>query len=201
MILYRINQITADLCRSCNKVVHYRREVEYAVTCWECGRGACPDCYPLNISVGKNWRFLCHHCLDVIGKLRGFEALQETDFLKVKRPKKAPKDTERQAKNDDIENEDDVEEIVVAEKDEEGEVDNSCIFVNNNVSQETGENHDENPNQAFVDQTTRGFKSKSNKSLNKDEEKTKAKEKTCNFFLQGRCHWGMSGKKPRKKHS
>ena len=25
MILYRINQITADLCRSCNKVVHYRR--------------------------------------------------------------------------------------------------------------------------------------------------------------------------------
>ena len=89
----------------------------------------------------------------------------------------------------------------MAEKDEEGEVDNSCIFVNDTVSQETGENHDENPNQAFVEQSTRGFKIKSNKMVNKDEEKTKVKEKTCNFFLQGRCHWGMSGKKPRKKHS
>ena len=63
----------------------------------------------------------------------------------MKRPKKAPKDTEREAKSDDIENEDDVEEIVVAEEEEEeDEGNNSCIFFTDTVSQETGENHDEN---------------------------------------------------------
>ena len=162
MILYRINQITADLCRSCNKVVHYRREEDYAVTCWECGRGACPDCYPSPISVGKNWRFLCHHCQDTIGKLRGFEALQDKDFLKVKKSKKANKGTDEPQQDDDEEEGVEVEEHSEP-KEGERSPDDSCIFVTNVATQNAGEKHDENPNHAFVEQPTRGFKAKSKK--------------------------------------
>ena len=69
MILYRIAQITTDICRSCTKMVHYSREEEYLVSCWECGRGACNECYPCDISGGKSWRYLCEPCIDTIGKL------------------------------------------------------------------------------------------------------------------------------------
>ena len=197
MILYRINQITADLCRGCNKVVHYRREEDYAVTCWECGRGACPDCYPSLISVGKNWRFLCHHCLDTIGKLRGFEALQDTDFLKVKKSKKATKDADEAQKDDNEEEDEEVEDTAEPKEGDESP-DDSCVFVTDVATQDDGENREENPNHAFVEQPTRGFKAKNNKPATTEPEKSKQKDKTCNFFLQGRCHWGMSGRKPRK---
>ena len=72
MIIWRIFQITAEQCGSCLKIVHLKRDEEYLVTCWECGKGACKDCYPHDLSGGKNWRYLCTGCLNTIGDLRGF---------------------------------------------------------------------------------------------------------------------------------
>ena len=206
MILYRIKQITADICRSCNKVVHYQREIEYNVSCWECGRGACPDCYPTNISGGKNWRFLCQHCLEVIGNLRGFKALQETDLLKVKKPKKTPKVAEEPTKDDDEKNEEDTEAASLEDEGENESQNDSCAFTADVATQENGENVEEDPNSAFVEQRPRGFKSQNRRDETTENEKPnenpnvneKKEPKTCTYFLQGRCHWGMSGKKPRK---
>ena len=219
MILYRIKQITADLCRTCNKIVHYQRMVDYVVVCWECGRGACPDCYPSNISAGKNWRYLCEHCLDVIGKLRGFNALQETDLLKPKKGKKSNKETKEPA-NEDTNEHIEVNEDEDTEKEENPTKDDSCVFVSESTTDDGGENleeenpNNEDPSNAFEEQIVRGFKKQSNKTDEnkengkdnpkvkedgKEKEKNDAKKnKTCSYFLQGRCHWGMSGKKPRK---
>ena len=87
MMIWRINQITAEQCKSCHKVVHMKREEEFLVSCWECGKGACKDCYTTDM--GKNWKYLCTLCMDAIGNLRGFQALKpDIDLLKVKSKKK-----------------------------------------------------------------------------------------------------------------
>ena len=120
----------------------------------------------------------------------------------MKKPKKATKDSNKPTEDDDEEKDD--EDIDTAEEDDESEdgvENNSCIFVTDVASQDNGDNVEENPNHAFVEQTGRGFKDKNKKSSQKEIEIVKDKkmsQKTCNFFLQGRCHWGMSGRKPRK---
>ena len=87
MMIWRIFQITAEQCRSCMKLVHLKRDDDYLVTCWECGKGACKDCYPT--AMGKNWKYLCTFCMDTIGNLRGFKALKpDVDLLKVKTKRK-----------------------------------------------------------------------------------------------------------------
>ena len=51
--------------------------------------GACKDCYPTDLSMGKNWKYLCTCCMDTIGNLRGFKALKpDVDLLKVKTKRK-----------------------------------------------------------------------------------------------------------------
>ena len=195
MIIWRMFQITAEECRSCLKMVHLSREEEYLVTCWECGKGACKDCYPTDLAGGKNWRYLCCGCLDTIGNLRGFQSLKaDVDLLKVKAKKKAKKPEEDHP---------DDEEIPEEEEDPSEKQDDSCVFTDGTEKPEgeATESDDaveeiDDPEKAFVAPADRrGFVGN---KLKTTLEKNKKKTKTCSFFLQGRCKFGMSGKRPIK---
>ena len=193
MMVWRIFQITAEQCRTCHKVVHLQRKEEYLVTCWECGKGACKDCYPSDISGGKNWRYLCSGCLDIIGNLRGFQALKsEVDLYKVK-PKKRPKKTVEIQVEDEENPPNDKDEETPADNNDPG--DDSCVFTEGvDTPNENPEVDD--PRNAFVERVERrGFLGK---KLNDTGEKSTKKTKTCSHFLRGRCKFGMSGRRPSK---
>ena len=152
--------------------------VDYAVVCWECGRGACPDCYPSNISACKNLRYLCEHCLDVIGKLRGFDALKETDLLKPKKGKKVTKENQEPDKEADEDEEIEVDEIEDQEKSNEDNStkNDSCVFSSESTTEEGGENSEEDDtNNAFQEPNVRGFKKQGNKT---DGRKREGKRKS-----------------------
>ena len=92
------------------------------------------------------------------------------------------------------------DEILVSEKTLEPEnQDESCVFLTDITSEHDHEEENADPKEAFVEPVQRGFKSKNKDNANqKDASK---KDKTCSFFLQGRCMWGMSGKKPLKQQT
>ena len=194
MMVWRISQITAEQCRSCHKVVHLQRKEEYLVTCWECGKGACKDCYPADLSGGKNWRYLCSCCLDTTENLRGFQALKpDADLYKVK-PKKKPKQTD--ANNVEVEDDSPNDK----EEDNPANNDDSCVFtegVEKPNEQPVVEVDVDDPRTAFVEPVDRrGFLGKKSKDTG---EKDNRKTKTCSHFLRGRCKFGMSGRRPRKE--
>ena len=188
MMIWRIFQISAEQCKSCHKVVHLKREEEYLVSCWECGKGACKDCYPTDM--GKNWKYLCTLCMDTIGNLRGFQALRpDVDLLKVKTKRKEKGSSPPPA-----------EVLLIDEADAEepaGDIDDSCVFTDGAV--EAGEEeHEEvdvdDPQNAFVMPVERrGYLGKKSRDTGVN---TKEKSQICSHFLRGRCRWGMSGKRP-----
>ena len=189
MMIWRIFQITAEQCGSCHQVVHLKREEEYLVSCWECGKGGCKDCYAT--AMGKNWKYLCTFCMDTIGNLRGFQALNaDVDLLKVK-----PKRKEKKKDSN-------IAEVMLVDDAEEptGEKDDSCIFTNDAEEaaeeDETEEGEMDDPQNAFVMPVVRrGYLGEKS---NDTGENNKGKDKTCSHFLRGRCRWGMSGRRPIK---
>ena len=110
MILHRLTQLMPEQCQTCVKTYRYAPADKPMVCCKRCGRGACSDCYPVNIGAGKSFFYLCSMCDKTVSTEIGVGGLNPDKHMYKKSratAKKATKEVEG------VENVEVVEEEVV----------------------------------------------------------------------------------------
>ena len=187
MILHRLTQLMPEQCQTCHKTYRYLSEDKPMVCCRRCGRGACGDCYPVNIGAGKSFFYLCTMCDKTVSTEIGVEGLNPDKHMYKKSRASKKKATK------EVEGAEGVEEVgvTVEEASEEDaaakEADESCVFLQDAVAVTDGEEANKEDDQEFEEQPRRGYNKKKTSNV---------KDKVCPYLKKGHCNYSLSGRKP-----
>ena len=173
MLWQRLQELMPELCRTCNNTYFFERTEVPMVRCSRCNKGACRECFPVDISQGKSIHYLCYGCTNIVTQNVGEKALDPKLHILQKRKVKV---------NEVIETNEEAEE--------------SCIFVQDaeDVEElgEVMENKEEDKVENKVPESEDGFRFQNRRGF------SAKKDKICPYLRKGYCHFSLSGRKPYK---